>query len=793
MSDFNNDSKTPDDVLKTETPKVSDAELADMIESVKADESLQSIDNAISGEDADFEAKTKAEKKPPKLNKFWTRKFSEAQFTRKILKHIFIPVDKEFVKNHFVKKTEEKNGKTKTFFVLVPQKTLNRNEVLKLNRIARDIKKQRGRINLIPLVAACVAVIVVMLFAYLFRNTISRKMVVSASEAAFEAKCDIGYISFDLFNTHFQIKNYAVANKNAPMKNLFEIQDIDIHFNLLELSRGKFVCENIAVDGITWNTDRKTSGALPKKAKAAKKKKDENSLLNNNPVTKMINDELEQIKKGVSVSSGLEAVREQIDPQLILQRELHAFQSPKIKDEIMEFAPVFIDSWKAQVFQTEAEVQDLVTKGQNFATINFQEIDSPEEIKDLIVQITDLTEASKKNIESVKALSTKIQDDAKKIEALGKDIETYIKADIAHVHDVAAKIKDIQAKGASGFVSDLFRVFYLQTLGTYYPRLMELLAMADQAQKSPKKEKTPTLADKSKAMERLKGHNFLFSDHSAPTLLFRNVQLSTHSPDKNFTLAGDVQNITNDADRLNKPILFSVSSTQKQFAETVKGAVDLRTASKSLVDLAGDFSGLQLDLDSNIVGLPKLAGAFETSAVIAIGKNNDVRITTSGAVNNAKLTLDAFEPELLSRIYGEVLARIHTVDITTEFFKTPDQFPQLKVSSSIDEQISASVQEQLRIEVARVRELVIAEGEKYLEQVRAECLPQLQHSDEIITMVKLAVTDSASFEKMLQKKLKEAEMRLKQLATEKINDAANQIKDKVEDKIKDVIKLPFGH
>ena len=787
MSDLKNGQLNSDE-LKTgneyEVPKVSESQLEDIIENVKSDETLRSFDNATASEDAEFAAEIKKSKKPLKLNKLFTRKFGEAQFQRKILKHIFIPNDKTFVEKHFVKEQDKKSGKA--IMVLSKQATLSRSEILKLNRIARDIQKQQHeRINFIPLVAACVAVLLVLMFAYLFRNIISRKIVVSASEAAFGAKCDIKFIDFNLFDTHFQIKEYAVANQNAPMKNLFEIKNIDIKFNLLELSRGKFVCENIAVDGISWNTDRKTSGALPKKVKS---QKDESSILNNNPVTQMINSELEQIRNGVSLSNGFEALREQTDPKLILQREMNAFQSPKIKDEIIDFVPTFVDSWKVQASQTESNVRSLVSKGQDISEIDFQNMSSPEEIQNFIVKITEMIAVSKKNIEGVQDLSSKIQDDVKKIETLGKNIETYVIADINHVKKVAAQIKDIKAKGASGFVSDLFRVFYLETLGSYYPRLMELIAMANQAQKSPKKENAQTLADKSKAMERLQGRNFLFSDHSAPTLLFKNVQLSGHSPDNDFTLAGDVQNITNDVDTWNKPITLSLSSTQKQFKETVQGTVDLRSATKSLVDVAGNFSGLDLDLDAKITGLPKLAGAFETSAEIEIGKNNDVRITTSGVVKNAKLKIDKFEPEILSRIYDEVLARINTVDVTTAFFKPNDSNLKLNILSTVDEQIFDSIQKQLLVELARVRELVIAEGQKYLEQVKSECLPYLENADEVISLVKLAVTDSTAFEKMLQTKLKEAEVRLTQLATNKLNDAANQIKDQ----IKDALKLPFG-
>lgn len=792
------------------TKKVNSDELEKIIDEVKADKNLASFENALSSEDAEFEAEQKKTKKPFKLHKLYRVPYREKKFKKKILKKIFIPNDKTFVQSFFEKTTIEKKGKGKEYFVFT-EKNINRQDMIRLNRIARDIKKQKGRIKFLPLIAAIVGVLLILLFAYLFRNRISRNIVVSASEGAFGAKCDIGFIDFNLFDTHFQIKEYAVANKDAPMKNLFEIKNIDIYFDLLELSRGKFVCKNIAIDGISWNTDRTYSGALRKKAKP---KKDKNSILENNPITQMVNDELTMIKNGVSVSTGLQAVREQTDPKLILEREINAFQSPKIKDEILNFVPNFVETWQTEANNTYQNVQTMITEGKDFANIDFQAIDSPDEVYTVITKLQHLIQASRKNIENAKALGNKIENDAKRIETLTKNAESYITSDIAHIEKTAADIKDLKVKGVGGIVSDLFRIFYLEALGSYYPRLMSLIASANDMQKTPKKEKKPTLADKSKALERLQGRNFLFSDHSAPTLLFKNIQISANSPEKNFTIAGTVQNITNDADRLNKPISLALSSTQKQFREDFSGIVDLRHASPTLVEVNGDFSGLDLALDAQIQGLPKLTGAFTTGAEIAIGKNNDIKIVTHGAVHTAQLTLDAFEPEFVSRIYREVLSRIHTVDLTTSLFKSVDGKPKLNIETSVDEQIMASVQKQLKLEIARLREMVIAEGKKYLEGLRAEYLPQLTNGEEILDTVKLAFTDSKAFEKKLQAKLKEAEARIKALtqkaanqainkASEKIDEAKKQVQDEVNkqvenatkdirDKLKDSLKNPFG-
>lgn len=780
--------------------KLLDNEVERLIEKVKSDEDLE----------LSTTSKQNKGESSLKLNKLYKIKFSEFQFRRTILKHIFIPTDAEYVKNFFTKKIEKINGREKTFYYL-NDKTLTKKDVDKLNKIARDIKKQKGRINFLPLIASFVVVILILVFAYFFRNIISRKIVVSASESIFGAKCDIGFVDFNLFDTHFQIKDYVVANKNSPMKNLFQIKNIDLYFDLLELSRGKFVCKNIAVDGISWNTDRKISGALPKKEKA---KKNENSILQNNPITKMIDDELKRIQLSVSVSNGLQAVREQTDPKLILQRQINAFKSPKIKDEILDFAPTFISSWEAEVNRVYADVQNMIATGQGFVTIDFQNIDSVEKITDAISKLTLLIEATDKNIKNVETLINKIENDAKEIETLAKNAESYIVSDFEHVKKTAADLKEIRTRGVSGFVSDLFKIFYLETLGNYYPRLMYLISKANEMQKTPKKENAPTLASKSWALERLKGRNFLFSDHSSPSLVFNNIQLSANTATKDFTIAGNVQNITNDADRLNKPITMAILSTQKQFKENFTGLVDLRKSKPVLANFKGDFAGLDLDLDANITGLPKLKGAFTTNAEVEIGKNNDLKIITSGIINNASLTIETFEPEFISDIYSQVLSRINTVDLTTSFFKVSGNAPQLKISTTVDEQIFASIQKQLQIELTHIKNMVIAEGKKMLEMIRAEYLPQINHSEEIIELVKLSLTDSKAFEKAIQNKINEANDRIKEITTKAVNKATEKVteqidqaqkqvqnevqkqientKKQIQDQLKESLKNPFG-
>ena len=92
-------------------------------------------------------------------------------------------------------------------------------------------------------------------------------------QSAFGAKTELSSVNVEFLGASITIKNLQQANKNSPMKNLFQADKIEIKFNLTQALRGKFDAENIELSGFAVNTERKTTGELPKKEKKQKKQK----------------------------------------------------------------------------------------------------------------------------------------------------------------------------------------------------------------------------------------------------------------------------------------------------------------------------------------------------------------------------------------------------------------------------------------------------------------------------------------------------------------------------------------
>ncbi|GBR77011.1 TIGR03545 family protein [Candidatus Termititenax persephonae] len=91
-----------------------------------------------------------------------------------------------------------------------------------------------------------------------------------AGNAAFGAKTEIGSFSLNLFTGHLRIGNLCVANKNAPLTNLFAVARVSLGLDPEQLLYKRANIPAVTVDQILLGTPRKTSGALPAQAKKAK-------------------------------------------------------------------------------------------------------------------------------------------------------------------------------------------------------------------------------------------------------------------------------------------------------------------------------------------------------------------------------------------------------------------------------------------------------------------------------------------------------------------------------------------
>ncbi|MDR2431277.1 MAG: hypothetical protein LBD99_03375, partial [Candidatus Margulisbacteria bacterium] len=124
-------------------------------------------------------------------------------------------------------------------------------------------------INLKKLIPAALLLLLVILGA----NPLFKLGLEKAGSAAFGAKTEIAGFSLNFLTGRLRLKRLAVANKNAPFANLFEIGQLNLGLDPEQLLYKRVAIESLTIENILLGAPRKTSGALPQKSKKTPEKK----------------------------------------------------------------------------------------------------------------------------------------------------------------------------------------------------------------------------------------------------------------------------------------------------------------------------------------------------------------------------------------------------------------------------------------------------------------------------------------------------------------------------------------
>lgn len=724
----------------------------------------------------------KEAKKLEKVKRLFQKRYTKRSLNRKIYKKIFVPSDKEFIQGFIVSSIDEKTNKE--YFEFDKTKINDKAQLQRINKIAAEIGRQKGRVNFPAVLAALACVFAVLFFVYIFRNVLAKKIVIGASEAAFGAKCEVSLVDFDLFNTRFRIQGYKVANKNQPMRNLFEIKNIDFYFNLLELSRGKFVAENMAIEGFTWNTERKTAGALP-----PKKQKSVDPNKKPNPITQLINDEVKKVQSKISVDSGLKAVQDQVDPRKILEREMAAFKTPEAAEKIISSVEPMAEKWIKTKDDVEKQVVDTVEAVQKLIGIDVNKINDVKQIQELIEIIQKVVKTGQDDFNLANRLFNDVQNDIKTVDRMARDADAALKNDLSRLNNIAGQIKSINVDTGKKLVADLINTFIVKTLGAYYPYFAQGMELLQSSQKQPKQEKELTLAQKSKAMERLPGKTFIFGKNSLPTFLIRNISLSGHHPEKDvFAIGGTAKAITNDYDKLGIPLRINLNAAQGKLKEKAEGIIDLRSYTKELVDTDFTFEGLDMDIPSPADAVPALTGILKTGGGVKVSKNKDVVIDANMEIMKSVLAVQKFEPAFVFEIYQNVLSDIKKINVKTLLTINKGEKFKLDVDTDVDNQIAAALKKEFARQVEKVKAELIKQGQKWLDEQKQIYKKEIDTFMSAANHAKKLLDDIKNYEKILEKKKAEAEKRVKEIAAGKIKEVQNEVKKEAENKVKDIFK-----
>lgn len=600
-----------------------------------------------------------AKKLPPLFKKSYTTE----KYEKKIGKHIYIKTDREFIDKIFV---PAKDKKSRDIVKVDLTKNLPKNDVKRYKVLAKQIKSQKGGIKIVPLLAVVILIAAIGICFTLFKNVIIKKGITSAMQGIFQAKTDIEKVDFQFFGSSLDIRGLQQANKDEPMKNLFQMDDIMIDFNLTDLCRGKFHAENLIVAGVALGTDRKTSGELPAKVKKEKKTSEESE----------ISKKAEELK--TAAMNSLLAMFADYNPEKMLSDLQDELKSPTLAAEISTNVQEKVAKWQEVPSQIQTQVTEFSTSVNDVIKTDWSKVSDPTRLKNALESLNSAYTKGTSLKSSIEKTTKEIESDSKEVAGYANQVESAIKSDLNLVETKIADVKNLfSPEGLKEIMNEAVQSMLYSVLGKYYPYVNTAMdkvteiksSTVAKSEKSEKTEKSEKKAKKNKTetkRERLSGRDIYFKKDTVPKLLINNVVASGYeygkeTVDENLLFKGTATDISSNPDMYGKPAKAEADfkiGTNKNNAKIVVDARTNTTAPLVYADYTGN--GYPINADVQVF-------SFESSSNIKanMSADSDGSFKIGGNVDLSMNGIKGFEfePIRLSNLYNNALGGIKNLTL----------------------------------------------------------------------------------------------------------------------------------
>jgi len=711
-----------------------------------------------------------------KLPKIFKRKYNPKSLKRKLLSRIYIDDDREYVKGLF-----EQNDK---ILQISDDRTFTKDEVKRLKEMASQIKSQKGRVHIIWIVTLVILIATMVTLVNIYKNPLVKRGLKYALENIFWARADIDYVNLKIFDSSLVIKGVAVANKDKPMENLFEVGNISVDFNLVELLKKKFVMDLAQCTGITYGTPRKTSGALPDSVLKAKKEKQRKR------------DEAFEKKKEELLAALAANAKDEItdiigfyDPEEFLNESLNSLQTPAMKDEIVSDMTTIYNDWQDEIETTKDQVKEFGKEVKKYTKMDLSKIDTLQELNDLLMQVNE----TKKKAEAFEKRAEDISDhfirDTRTVQGLADKFQSSVKHDSNYIQNRIKSIKVPNIDDGKRFISSSFDTFFATLLGKWYPYIKDGIDMAKDFQSSGKT--LPKLPEKEKKQKklvvRLKGRDVTYRK-DLPSFLMREIRLGGNSPDKKFSIEGTIFNICNDADLLDKPITGAIDLIRDSYTENLDFLGDFRTNPKgNMVDV--NFTGktypikLQVPNTKNLRGIPVIDGKALVKASIFYDKNEKFGTSAYLMIDPATVSAKSFKPEFIYDLYARVLATIKEVDFGIGFAYSQQEKLDFSLETDVDKQIARGLKQVMNEELDKLKKQLEKEVNSRLEKISREFSEQVEKYTGMKTIVFTNVSDLKSFVADLDNQQKKLQKEVEKMVKKEVDKQVNKAKEEAQKQV----------
>ncbi len=599
------------------------------------------------------------------------------------------------------------------------------------------------RWSFVSITAIIVALIVV--FNIFFLDKILKNIIISSAQMVTGAKVEIDYLKTSLKNCSITINGLRCADRNDYFKNLVDINRIAFGVRFSPLLRKKVIIDEMSVEGIKLNTDRKTSGQLPPKQEKKYNKQEKKD----GKLTKLFNSAKEKTTAEFNNLPSVEAFNQ-------IQEQLKDFDVDKLVEQ------TGLSSVKrAEALSTE--LQDKYKKYQEqLANNNYQEkIDKAKSLVDDI---------SKTNFNSFNLSA--LSDTAKKVSEL-KTIKTEIDGMISDLNNIkkdvssAADISKELKSSISNDVDAISQKISLPNINT--KNISQMLFGKKWVEKAEKviyyisivkkymPEKSADEKEVNTVKERALGRDVIFRQILYPALLISEISVSgntaTGKDVAGIDFEGVIRNISSSPSMVVNPIIFDIKGNNTTQSLVAIGTFDHRKYNyedSATVSLNG-LSGTALNIEPNDY-LPLV----DTAEVNAVG---NFSLNRKGLLCKADVFFNNIKEKSVASVSGnlkylaEVTNTIKSFKVNLEASSQDSENLNIKITSDIDKKLSDAISKMFSSKVneakakiqAKVNEMAqakVKEVEKSLQSQKDELLKNINLETSSLENISKKISDS---------------------------------------------------
>ena len=699
--------------------------------------------------------KTVSAKKLPGIFK---KTYKEKAYSKNLLKKFYIEADKKFVEKLY-SPSQDKKGRN----IMVCNKSaeITKADLKRYKLIAKQIKMQKGGIKLVPLIAVAVLVAVLSAGVSLFKNIIIEKAITSAMQSIFGAKTDIAKVDFQFFNASLEINGLEQANKDSPMKNLFQIDSIKTSFNLTDLLRGKFHAENLSVEGVAIDTERKKSGELPIKPAKTKEEKQTESALS-----------AKKQELSEEASAKLKEMFDSYNPEKMLENLQNELKSPAVASQISTDVQQKVEKWSSLPAELQEKVNAFSKNVNDIANTDFSKINDVAKLKSTLEKINSTAKSGEELKKLIEKSNSDLFSDSKAIADYSNKIQTAIKSDYALVDSKISEMKSVLSPaGLNEIMTNAVQSVLYQMCGKYYPYVSKGLNAALSAQKSSSEKETEKSAEKTEktVMTRHPGRTVFFKQDTVPTLFIENVTASGYEyKTDNLLFKGNAKNIANNQNMTGKPTDISADFKIADNPNNASVKIDARTNTNSpLVTASYTGSGIPVNADAQVF-------AFTSKSTIKAKMTADTngKVSLNGVLdmNISEMTGMQFDVEKISELYNSALSNIRRLTVDFSIVINEDKTITLSLNNldSLASQLTTPVVKTLTAELNSIAADARSSAAKLLSEKTGVATEKIEQ----FTNIKNSVNSSKESVNNLQKKLEQKKKQINDQITNSTKAAA---------------------